>query len=173
MKTNNLPLIVGIALPFIFILIVLAAAYIPSLSVDPQHDFMYTQQEYSYSSQTRYKNTYKVEGGRIATEPLKNLIEGFEYSEFPDIYLYDVENDTSRKISFEEAKDYALQAGPSSPDGYVVSYEYGHNGIFEIFGSNDSDRGYFISKDNKKKRLHNLSREITYYGDFKVIGWVK
>ena len=90
--------------------------------------------------------------------------------------MYDIKNNSSHQITLEEASKYSLDPGPSSPDGYNVDYNYGHNGIFEIFGSNKNNNNYYISKGKAKKILIGLSFNQSYYynnGAFNLIGWVK
>jgi hypothetical protein len=56
-----------------------------------------------------------------------------------------------------------------------VTYEYGHDGIFELFGSRNDNDGYFISKGNGKKKINGLSSDqYSRYGRwFNLIGWIK
>ena len=175
MKKSHLPLIVGILLPIIFIIIVSIAIFVPSLSVDPQHDFVYSAENSYYSYSNEYRNTYKVVNGRIALEPMPYRENMIYKGDMPDLYRYNIRTFTTHKISLEEAKSLNLDPGPSSPDGYSVAYEYGHSGIFELFGSNSEDDGYFISKGRGKKKLPGLPVDGYYRnpGSFKFIGWIK
>lgn len=188
MKTNNLPLIVGISLPLVFIVIISIVVFLPSFFVKPQHDFIYTDsdpyQNYGYYGYDQgYKNTYGVENGKIILEPVPVKIDPSLKKEFivykgemPTLYRYDVKTNTSHEISLKEAQSLSLDPGPSSPDGYTVSFENRNDGIFEIFGSNNSTSGLFISKGNAKKRLDGLVYNNQYYwyqGNFKLIGWIK
>jgi hypothetical protein len=177
MNTKNLPLIVGIALPILFILIISALVFLPSLSIKPQYNFLYTNQDDYYSYGQGYKNTYKVENGKIALEPLPVPPKGelISYkSDSPKIYFYDFKNNSSHEITWKDALKLNLDPGPSSPDGYNVSYYYGNDGIFELFGSGNNSRGYFVSKGSAKKKLSGLLADnYSYQGNFKFIGWVK
>lgn len=185
MKTNHWPLIIGIALPIIFIIIIALVAFTPSFYIKPAHNFIYSQEptyDYSYDySYGKYQNTYKVINGRIALQPLATSSRygydtGAALTYAPTLYLYDVKTDTTREISFEEAKGYTVDVGPASVDGYTVSYQYGHSGIFELFGSNNENRGYFIMKDGHKKKLEGFVQSgysYSSYGQFRFIGWIK
>jgi hypothetical protein len=186
MKTNNLPIFVGIALPLVFIVIISVVVFLPSFFVKPQHDFVYTTSDQSYGYydyDQGYKNTYRVENGKIVLEPVQVRIDpslkkdSIVYKgDMPPLYRYEVKTNTSREISFKDAENLSLDLGPSSPDGYSVGYEYGNDGIFEIFGSNSNSDGLFISKGNAKKRLNGLVNNDGYYwyrGNFKLIGWIK
>jgi hypothetical protein len=174
MKTKNLPLIVGIALPIVFIIVLSVVIFAPTLFVTPTHNFVYSTNG-NYYGDDYYQNTYKVVSGHIVLDPVPpRYATDRQRKDAPPLYLYDVKTDSSHQITLAEAGQYTVDPGPSSPDGYTIAYEYGHNGIFEIFGSDNSNNGYFVSKDSKKKKLTGLSND-RYYGDgaFKLIGWIK
>jgi hypothetical protein len=176
MKNKNLPLIIGIALPVLFIGIVSIILFLPSLFIRPQHNFIYSSNNDYYSYNQAYRNSYAVENGRLIMEPLP-VQAGVVYTykaDAPDLFLYDVKSDSSHLIEYSEARRWNLDPGPSSPDGYTVKYEYGHDGIFELFGSDGRDNGYFISKGSGSKKLRGLGNNGYYdSGNFKLIGWVK
>jgi len=174
MKNKNLPLIIGIALPILFIVVLSVVIFAPSLFVNPAHNFIYSSGD-GYYGDDYYQNTYKVVSGRIVLDPVPpRYATDVKRKEAPPLYLYDVTTDSSHQITLAEAAQYAVEAGPSSPDGYTVSYDYGHNGIFELFGSDSSNRGYFVSKDSKKRKLNGLTTADRYSGSgFKLIGWIK
>jgi hypothetical protein len=186
MKTNNLPLIVGISLPLVFIVIISAVVFLPSFFVKPQYDFVYTttDQTYGYYGYEQgYKNNYRVDNGKIVLEPVQVIIDPslkkdliVYKGDMPPLYRYDVKNNTSHEISLKEAQILSFDPGPSSPDGYTVIFENRNDGIFEVFGSNNNNSGLFISKGNAKKRLDGLVNNNQYYwyqGNFKLIGWIK
>lgn len=179
---NHIPLIVGIALPIIFIIIISVLLFVPPSLVNPEHDFVYTMSdryEYNYC----YRNYYELKNNKIVLKSTNlnldekkidpNIYESIKIEDMPDLYIYHVKTDTTNEISFEEAQKLTLLPGPSSPDGYTVSYQYNHDGIFELFGSNPDSQGYFISKGNKSKRLANLGDTNYYSGNFDLIGWVQ
>jgi hypothetical protein len=173
MKTKHLPLAIGIALPVVFIAIISVAIFLPTLFIKPEHNFIYTLEDTSWYNQN-YEHSYKVEGDRIVIEPIISRNSNVVQKGSPGLFLYDVKNNTSERITLEEAQRYNVSPGPSSPDGYTVGYEYGHAGIFELFGDSDSQRGYFISSGSAKKKLTGLGADrYTYQTGFRLIGWVK
>ncbi len=175
MKTKNLPLIIGIALPVLFIIIISIVIFAPSYFINPTHNFVYILENDRYGYNPGYLNTYDVEGDHVALIPTPLQQNNPKLGDAPKLYMYDVKTDTSHEISFEEAKKLTLDPGPSSPDGYSVGYLYNHDGIFELFGSNGNNSGFFITKGNGKKKITSLSgdRYYSYQGNFKLIGWVK
>lgn len=173
MKKENLPIIIAIALPILFIIIASALIFVPSILVDPQHNFIYT----SDTTYSKYENIYTVVDGKISIKQNPYIDEYSKVSiyDVPKIYLYNVEDDTSKEISLEEAQKFDLDPGPSSPDGFYINYEYGHNGIFEIFGDSGNNRGWYITKGNAEKKIDAIHNERSYYysNDFELIGWIK
>jgi hypothetical protein len=87
--------------------------------------------------------------------------------------MYDVKTDSAHQVSFDQVKFLSIDPGPSSVDGYTVSYESGSSGIFDLFGTGDPS-GYFISKGAAKKRLQGLAQNGYWSGaNFKFIGWIR
>jgi hypothetical protein len=124
-----------------------------------------------------------IEGGKIQTKPVSFGTEsGFRPVSIPDdvvmvdapkLYLYSVREEASREISFEDTQILEWVAGPASPDGYTVTYEYNDNGIFGLFGS-ETNSGYVISKGAARKNLPGITSNNYYYGGgFQLIGWAK
>ena len=188
MIKKHLPLIVAIALPIIFIGILAAAILIPSMRMNPQHDFVYfdymesNAKAYPYAPVV-FKNEYYVLDGKIAKRPLNAGVavnqgmpapgETYEYREAPTLLYYSMADQASREISYEDALKLSLVAGPSSPDGYTVKFEYNNDGIFELFGS-DTGSEYVITKGAGKKILGGIVNDKPYYGgsEITVVGWV-
>ncbi|MEY4440441.1 MAG: hypothetical protein RLY49_67 [Candidatus Parcubacteria bacterium] len=174
---KHIPLIIGLSLPVLFILIISAVIYLPVLSIKPQHNFLYVMQDkYArYDQVSMYK--YDVENGKIVTKPnTKKFPEQVLLNEPPKLYLYDINTSTSHEVSFADAQKFSIDPGPSSPDGYTVEYKYGHDGVFELFGSNNGSNGYYISKGNGSKKLKGISNFDGYWGydeEFQIIGWIK
>lgn len=183
MNKKHAPLIAAIALPVIFIIILLIAIVVPSVTVNPQFDFIYvdTSEQYKKSfDASQYKNTYDVKDGKIVkvavqiyVDPMLKYPELIQYEDAPTLYYYDIAENTSREISFEEAQKLTLDEGPSSPDGYTIKFEYNNDGIFELFGSGNNDSGYVITKGSGRKQLTGIDT-LRYYGeDVDLIGWIK
>jgi hypothetical protein len=177
MKTKNLPLIIGIALPVFFILIISIIVFIPTWFIKPQYNFLYSNQGsyYNYNNQA-YSNTYVVDGSSLSLNPPPVSTGSLpKTATNPPLFLYNVKDNSTHQIDFNDAKNFVLDPGPSSPDGYLVKYQYSNEGLFGLFGSNGNQSGYVIAKGNASKSLDglNASSENYYSNDFKFIGWVK
>lgn len=184
MIKKHLPLIVAIALPIIFIGILAIAILVPSMRMNPQHDFVYVdkyERDANPYMVVTYKNDYVLKDGKIELYPLNTPFdelsgipkESREYRDAPKLYYYSVAENTSREISFADAQGLSLVPGPSSPDGYTVKYEYNSDGVFELFGS-DSGSEYVITKGAARKTLTGMPFDANYYGgyEFILLGWV-
>jgi hypothetical protein len=171
--TKNIPLLIGIALPVIFILVISIVIFTPSLFLNPQYNFLYSNDN-SYYNQS-YLNTYVVKDNHVSLNPTPTTPGIISNASNPTLFLYDVKNNSTHQVDFNEAKNFIVDPGPSSPDGYIVKYQYSNYGIFSLFGSNDNQNGYVISKGNSSKHLNglNTSGDNYYSNNFKFIGWVK
>lgn len=173
---KNLPLVVGIALPFVVVLVLLVAVYVPSLLADPQYDFIFTNEGYDYNRV--YKSTYAVVDGKIAQKPVTIRLGELDRTiveDQPTLYRYSRETGTVHEISFSEAEMLALDPGPSSPDGYIVEYGYDRGGGFFPFYDSGSSSGYYIAKGSARKKVPAIPSQNGPYGSgqLKFIGWVK
>lgn len=178
MKTTsvlrNLPLVLGIALPLVFILVVLLMAYIPQRALHPAHDFLYTSNTQPYLH--AYKNAYHVEKGKLALEPVETNtdMKGVTVDAMPPLYRYDVQTGVVTEVSYEAAQSLTLTSGPTSPDGYFVDYRYNSSGLFDLFGGDGNSSGYYLTKGGAGKALPALSASGYRYNDaVQVIGWVQ
>ena len=180
MNKEKLPIIVGLALPIFFIVFVAVWISFRTSSVQPEHSFIYSISDETSPAKygVRFENNYVIENDRIALQPVtfsKDQILNYEVRKAMDLYLYDVKNSTNRKISLDEAQKYMIDDSNSSADGYRVAFEYGNSGIFEIFGNNNENSGYFITKiDGGAKKKLNITRTNDYWNNgFRFIGWIK
>ncbi|MDQ3014506.1 MAG: hypothetical protein M3Q73_01430 [bacterium] len=177
---KHIPLLIGMALPFIFIIIIAVVVYLPSTFVNPEYDFLYSTNERYYYDRL-YKNYYDIENGKIVVRSYNlssstiNSYQPRQVEDLPPLYRYDIETDASREITFEEVQKLNLDPGPTSPDGYTIAYRYNHDGIFELFGSSNSNRGFYISRGKGKKNLPSITMNGNYYSEssLKLVGWVK
>jgi len=176
MKANSVLLIVGISLPIFFIVALSAFVFVPPLFMNPQYNFIYTANDDNYGYARKYSNSFYVENNKIVSKTVQ--IGKYEKNrprvEYPTLYVYDTKNDTSKEISLKDAQKLSFDSGPSSPDGYNITYHTSSNGIFELFGSSRDNNGYYIAKGNVKKKLTAVNDGYyNYRQNLKVIGWIK
>ena len=183
MKYKNAPLIVAIALPILFTIIISLVVFIPQYLINPQYNFLYSVKNIQYSSgvDSLGDSYIIVKDTRIATSTVQSMSSSTNKSveNIPTLYLYDVKTDTAHKISVADAQALVVKPGPTSPDGYIVKYEYGNGGFFNLFdGSAANNSGFYIEKDNTRKKLPgvvgNDGTPSYYQPDYiDIIGWIK
>lgn len=171
---KNLPLIIGIVLPIIFIVLISVVVLLPNKFIDPQYNFIYQDVD-RYSN--FYQNNYSVSNGKIVSVANPRLtpeiIKDPYLPTHPPLYFYDVEKEISTEITFEEALKYDLSGGSISPDGYTIETSYNNNGIFDIFGSNNSGVMFvMVDKNGAKKKINGIKNQ-NYYQEINIIGWIK
>ncbi len=175
---KNIPLLVGILLPIVFIIILSVVVFLPMHSVNPAHNFLYASNSYSYrndeNGQTRMNNFIIQNGKLFRNTPSASPLEQNQNIKYidPELYMYDVKTDTIRKTTFEEAEKYVYEDSRTSSDGYTVQYDYNNAGIFELFGAR-SNPGYVVSNGKSQKRLKSMMAENQYYYSLALIGWIK
>jgi hypothetical protein len=181
MKTKNLPLIVGIALPILFIVIISVIIFVPQMYIQPKYDFIYVDENPPYtdmpeSSTYQVVDQYVVEQSASSTSASTSDMIKKKNPYGSTLYLYDVKTNTSRVLTYEQARSYKLNPNPTSPDGYIVKYEYGNDGVMDIFGNGSRDTsGYYVENDSGMKKLTGLVYNNMYYyrAYFRFLGWVK
>ena len=122
---KHIPIIIGIGLPVLFIIGLVISVAVQSSQIQPHYSFIYS---------IKLENPVPIKAPPTTTPE-------FIYK----YYTYNVIDNTSHIISSDQLKSYKLDPGPSSPDGYVVRFEYTNSGIFELFGSGGKSRnGWYI-----------------------------
>ncbi len=175
---KNMPTVIGIALPIVFVLVLVIIVSIRPLLITPAHDFLFTENAltngyvpYVPAGQTIYANIFIVKNNQLTLSPTSFATST---QNTPTLYLYDIKNNASHEIDLADAQKLSLDAGPTSPDGYNISYSYGNDGIFDIFGGDSSTAGYYIGKGNAKRQLTGLGIAGAPYNDnFQFVAWVK
>jgi hypothetical protein len=162
---KNLPLIVALLIPFVLTLVVASSVYLPSKGQLPQYDFIYTVFNHREPG-TAY---YEVVSGKIVqvnTERKPSDIDSPAYLSGPsvELFYYDVESQTSRELTYEEASGYTVDSSWTGPDGYRV--EYGSNqGVFPFFDGGYVNALYLIGNGRR------IKTSITGY-DSNFLAWV-
>jgi hypothetical protein len=98
---KNFPLIVGMALPFLFIIIIAAVVYLPSVFINPKYDFVYTtNDQYNYNGYL-YQNMYEIKEGKVVkvstniSTSTRDKYDTRVIQDAPKLYRYDMNNQSS------------------------------------------------------------------------------
>lgn len=166
-KGQKITLWIGIAIPIAMIIFIAGSIYIPGIFIKPQYNFIYaTSGDTSYY----YDRLYTVEEGKVIRRPVIAPTYGKPVTE-PDFYLYDVKTDQARKLTFDEAVIYRLDASAQSPDGFTVVNGRGEYGMFPFFVGGSNYQNYYLRGKNVSRKL-NLSLRANAYYSFQFLGWV-
>lgn len=195
MKKENLPVIVAVALPILLVVCIAILAMLPNLGPKPQYDFLFTQSNSrayypSNGGCEVFANYFAIENvdGQEKLVKKPYTVSVFDKPDFAepctgypqiadrdvaDLFIYHMENGTTRAITFEEASQLVVRGKLISPDGYTVAKRYMNRGILDIFGGNNS--GIYASKKNRHTKLEidQFSQTNYYDRDFVFIGWVE
>jgi len=171
MNKKNLPLILALSIPILMIILVAAFIYFPGVGKKPKVNFLYatgTNVAYGYGS------LYSVNNGGIVENIYPENDPYFKYSRpvgDVQLYIYNVETNESKEITFEESKKLKLDPSAQSSDGYeVVNGNSGGDGLF-FGGSGDSNHKY-LRGHNRSRQLNLKLAGAYYYGNFQFLGWV-
>lgn len=177
-KEHNWPLYIGVALPIVFILIILGVLYMPSLFLKPQYDFLYV-------TGSRYAPTYTVtaEGALIEVDTANSnypmYAENNPY-ERQRLYVYDVSEERSQEISYADAVTFVLNRSIESSDGFVVEHDrhYGGGLFAELAGGGSrTDYQLILRKGSVSKRMNEpaLYGSANFYYDrnFTFLAWIE
>ena len=161
-RKKNIPLIVALSIPVLMIVLIAAAIYLPALFVKPpKTNFIYSAGDYCYQLR------YSVKGGKIIENQIKEENSYCRNSPPVKLFYYDVQSNTAREITLDEAAGLALDDSLKSPDGFEVAF--GNYGSDFFFFSGSVDSGQYLEKGAYSRRLNIIGSN---YG-FKFIGWVK
>ncbi|MBI4121162.1 MAG: hypothetical protein HY457_02830 [Parcubacteria group bacterium] len=184
---QNFALVLAFALPLALIIVVALGAYLPSLFLSTDYNFIYSTctggPDYRPINCQHYLQKpvmEVVEGGLVVHEIDpgqdfdKNGVLDIKENYTARIFLHDTEKNESREITLEEAKMLTLNGLLTSPDGVSVSSDYSRGPEFFPFFGGNSSYGYYLVKGKSKSKLNLINDNDRYYyqNNFQFIGWV-
>ena len=161
---RNIPMIVALSIPVLMIVLITVSIYVPALFVKPQIDFVYST-GWDYCDSFRFT----IQNEQIVTRELKNVSDNNtcrNYEE-PRIFYYDVQENTTKEMTFEEAQQLRVDKRLKSPDGFEV---VSGNHSFDLFFDGSSYYDQYLKKGTFSRRI---KLERKYYYNFNFLGWVK
>lgn len=121
---------------------------------DPAYNFLYTQNEYGYEKNFAVEDEKIIEqDGFCISDQFRSCKAGT-----PDLYIFEVENQKSKKVDFEDFQNISILDSKEAPDGY--NYEEFAGGFF--FGAGDNN---ILQKNG-----YNVPTDLDYNDRF--LGWV-
>lgn len=171
---NNTSLVIAFVLPLLLVFVVTFSTYLPSLLISTEYNFLYAtcmpnSSTYSYACDTTDQPKYTVTDKKINIVNTKSV-----NTNTSRIFLHNTKSNTSREITYDEAKQLTLDEKLTSPDGVSITdhYQSGVN-VFPFFNSNSS-YGYYLTSGAHKRKLNLISETSSYYyrRNFQFIGWI-
>jgi hypothetical protein len=155
--------LIFISVPLLVIIVVAAILQGPSLFAKPKYDFIYSLcQSYDCGS------AYTIgSAGAVILQQNDTLYGG---SATPTLYYYSEANNSTRRISTDQANSYRLDTSNVSPDGYTLWQNNDSSG--GLFWDNSGDGSWYLKHGAKKKQL-NLVTNSAYGSDVQFLGWVQ
>lgn len=182
---KNFAILLAFILPVVLIAFVALSAYVPSVFMKTDYNFVYTSCDssnyYPYNNCDPYlKKRFSVEDNKLVEKPV-DLTEGVrEGTPVPvdsgygaRIFLHDTEKNVSREITLKDAQALSLDKLLTSPDGVTVSNVYDRGPDFFLFSSGSSSYGPYLTQGNSKTKLNLINQNDRYYyrNNFQFIGW--
>src|SRR3989338_6472595 len=183
---NNFAVVLAFALPIAFIAIIALSAYLPSLFLSTDYNFVYSActdgtNYYPHYCNNHHQNRYSVVNGKIAVKSIdpaqdadKDGLADISENYTARIFLHDTKKNESREIPLEESETLSLNGLLTSPDGVSVSSDYDRGADFLFFFDGGSTHGYYLTKGKSRSKLNLIPNDDRYYygENFQFIGWV-
>jgi len=178
---NNFVIIFAFSLPVVLIAVVALSAYLPSVFLSTNYNFVYAactdgSSYNSYRCDDYLQQRYSVVDGSLVVNEVVLQKDGArdtneEYC--ARLFFHNTETNETREITVEQAQELMFSELLTSPDGVTVSSEYDRGAdIFLLFDSGSS-YGHYLVKGNMKRKLNLINSDDRYYyrNNFKFIGW--
>lgn len=156
---------IGLSIPLILVLLIFFSIYIPKLRFHPQYNFIYSLNEKSYDPKCK---AFLIKDGKLTEQIVASTCGD------TTLYYYDIKQNTSQPVSYEQARQYTLDANPDSPDGYRVFKDNGGSGFFPLFY--DNTQSIYLSGHGVSGRVNIPKKSpgnYQFYYAFQFLGWVK
>jgi len=167
-KKKNIPMIVALSIPVLMVILIAGSIYIPALFVEkPQFDFIYyTGWNHCQGYQFIVKNSKII---KKELEPPKNDNYSCHHRNNTEskIFYYDVQENTTTEMVFEEAQKFRVDKRGKSPDGYKI---VSGNRDFDFFFGGSSYYERYLKKGTYSRRIE---LDEKYYYGFRLLGWIK
>ena len=163
---KNASLIIGLTIPVLLCIAIIASIYIPRLSApQPEYSFLYSSNDHFYST---YR--YTVNQGKFVREKIQQDAEFIKNNNpiEPTFFVYNPVNDESTELSFEEAEKLNLNSNRESPDGYTL--EQGGGEAFPFYFGNSNSNTWFLTGHNTSYKVE--LRQLGQYPTIQFYGWI-
>lgn len=168
-KRKNVSLMLGLSIPVLMILFIIASIYWPKTTAQPKFNFLYNIEENDVNYNNNSGQQYLVQNGKLVKTKKANQNK----SKF---FIYDTTQNKSKEISFQDAQRLSLDVNLKSPDGFEVVAGSNDGGIFSLFLGSGTDYHTRYLKGHHaviKLNISNNSSNNNYFYNFRFLGWIK
>lgn len=163
LSTTRRDILLLLSVPLGLLVLLAAIVYIPQALARPAHDFIYSSCETSYYC-----------SGRMVVEENKLVYRSGvrdRVDQQPQLYYYDVSENSSRPVTLGEAHEYQLNSSSRAPDGYTLTHESSSSGF--LFWDGGSSQ--WVLKNGLYKKSVDIGESDRYYSgrDITFVGWVQ
>jgi len=171
---KNSTLLVGLSIMALAAVLTFGSVCLPRLLFRPKYDFLFAS--YTYVGLHDVPRYLVQDGKLISNKEAEALMRASALSE-SRLFVYDVSENVSREITFEEAQHLDLDVGSRSPDGFEI-----------VPGTQRATSPYFfffpfrylsptLMPDYHCLSGHGtrwmLNSRLTYFDMSKFIGWIR
>ena len=150
------------------IIFIAVSIYLPTLGKSTSYDFLYASGYVYYTSDRFSVTNNKLE---VRPQPSSSTYGYDPQDRATKLHIYDVQTDTSREVSAEEATQLILDDNPVSPDGFEIVNGSRSGGFFPFFYSSTNYDTYYLKGGASSRKLQ--LNQIRGYNNFRFIGWIK
>lgn len=169
MNKKNLSLYIGLAIPVLLLLVILAVSYLPNMLIKPDLKFVYSMGQDYYS----LEKPYYVSDGKVTktvSDPL-NYVVGYQPIDVqtPQLFIYDAKTNQSRETSANELENMNVVDSEFSKDGYSLKQSETVNPILGgyVKGSLYLKKGLF------SRKIELPTVDDRYDSSYNFVGWVE
>lgn len=158
-----------LSIPATIILIVAAVVFVPRLFAKPMYGFVY-----QYCPEYYCIQNYTISSsGEISSRTNESTLSTDAYdNKKAELYIHDITQNASRKITLAEANRLKLSSSNVSPDGYMLMQDYNSSsGFLFFYGGSQNTNDWYLVNGLKKKLVHVL--QSSEYDSIKFLGWVE
>ena len=179
MKKENIPLVVGLAIPVLMVIALAAIIFLPRAYVQPQYDFVYSTGDYPVyiNDSDNTRTEYRVVNNTIEKDVTPDQSEQRfpRYDAPPKFYRYSVAEQRSQELNSEELLSLTVDPAKESPDGFRLTYAREHDNFLEAFfgGRDRSQQVLAKGSVSIEVQLTTGAKSSNYYWrDSGFIGWI-
>ena len=177
---ENIIVVIAFSLPVLLIVGVGLSAYLPSLVLSTNYNFVYAActdgRSYSYRCDDYLQQRHSVLNGSLYVQEVngsQDLDQDSDEIYTSRLFLHNTKTNETREIPLVEAQTLNLDQLLTSPDGVTVSNEYNRGAGLFLF-SGGSSYGHYLMKGNAKWKLNLINHQDSYNNrnNIQFIGWV-